>query len=53
MKSIAGAAGFVVVGVVFISIGSSGQRAFLPIGIAFIVIGSMFIIRQRRSGRLK
>ena len=49
-KSIAGGAGFVVVGVVFISIGSSGQRAFLPIGMAFIVIGFIFIVRQRRSG---
>ena len=46
-------AAFVVVGVVFTAIGSSGQRAFLPIGLAFVVIGFMFIARQRRSGGLK
>jgi hypothetical protein len=52
-KSTAGGGAFVVVGVVFIAIGSSGQRGFLPIGIAFIVIGFMFIARRRRSGGLK
>ena len=52
-KSTSGGAAFVVVGVVFIAIGSSGQRAFLPIGLAFVVIGFMFIARQRRSGGLK
>ena len=49
-KSTAGGAAFIVVGAVFIAIGSSGQRAFLPIGLAFAVIGFMFIARQRRSG---
>ena len=48
-KSTAGGAAFIVVGVVFIAIGSSGQRAALPIGLAFTVIGFMFIARQRRS----
>jgi len=52
-RSTAGGAVFVVVGVVFIAIGSSGQHAFLPIGLAFMAIGFMFIARQRRSGRLK
>jgi len=42
-----------VVGVVFMAIGSSGQRAFLPIGLAFVVIGFMFIARHRRSQGLK
>ena len=42
-KSTAGGAAFVVVGVVFMAIGSSGQRAFLPIGLAFVVIGFMFM----------
>jgi drug/metabolite transporter (DMT)-like permease len=48
-KSTAGGAAFIVVGVVFIAIGSSGQRAFLPIGVAFALIGFIFIVRQRRS----
>ena len=52
-KSTAGGAAFVVVGVVFMAIGSSGQRAFLPIGLAFVVIGFMFIARHRRSQGLK
>jgi hypothetical protein len=52
-RSTAGGAAFVVVGVVFIAVGSSGQHAFLPIGLAFVVIGFMLIARQRRSGRLK
>jgi hypothetical protein len=50
-KSTAGGGAFVVVGVVFIAVGSSGQHAFLPIGIAFVVIGFMFIARKRPSGR--
>jgi len=51
-RSTTGGAAFVVVGVVFIAIGSSGNYAFLPIGAAFIMIGFMFIAR-RRSGRLE
>ena len=51
--STAGGAAFVVVGVVFIAIGSAVQHAFMPIGAAFIVIGFIFIARQRRSGRLR
>jgi hypothetical protein len=40
---------FIVLGVVFIAIGSSGQRAFLGIGAAFAVIGLVSLIRQRRA----
>ncbi len=52
-RSIAGGLAFVAVGVVFIALGSSGQRAYLPIGAAFLLIGFVFIIRQRRSGGVK
>ena len=41
---------FIVLGVVFIAIGSSGQRAFLGVGAAFAVIGLVSLIRQRRAG---
>ena len=40
---------FIVLGVVFIAIGSSGQRAFLGVGAAFAVIGMVSLIRQRRA----
>ncbi len=49
-SSTAGGAAFIVVGVVFIAIGSSGQRAFMAIGAAFVVIGFIFIARRRRVG---
>jgi hypothetical protein len=52
-KSTAGGLAFVAVGVAFIALGSSGQRAFLPIGVAFLLIGFVFTMRQRRSGRTK
>jgi drug/metabolite transporter (DMT)-like permease len=52
-RSTAGGVAFVVVGVIFIAMGSSGQRAFLPIGGAFALIGIVFIVRQRRSGAIK
>jgi formate hydrogenlyase subunit 3/multisubunit Na+/H+ antiporter MnhD subunit len=52
-KSIAGGIAFVLVGLVFIILGSGGQRAYLPIGMAFALIGVIFIVRQRRMGRLK
>ncbi len=41
---------FIVLGVVFIAVGSSGQRAFLAVGAAFAVIGLVSLIRQRREG---
>lgn len=50
-KSAAGGAAFLVVGVVFLAIGSGGQRAFLPIGMAFIASGIAFIARGRRERR--
>jgi hypothetical protein len=40
---------FIVLGVVFIAIGSSGQHAFLGIGAAFLVIGFVSLARQRRG----
>ncbi len=49
-SSTAGGAAFIVVGVVFIAIGSSGQHAFMAIGAAFAVIGFLFIARRRRAG---
>ena len=52
-KSIAGGSSFIVVGVVFVAIGSGSQRAFLPIGLAFIAIGIVFIIRGRRERPIK
>jgi zinc transporter ZupT len=52
-KSIAGGIAFIVVGVVFIILGSGGQRAYLPIGLAFAAIGILFIVRQRRTGQLE
>ena len=50
-KSTTGGAAFIVVGVVFVAIGSGSQRAFMPIGVAFIAIGVAFVMRGRR-GRL-
>ena len=41
-----------VIGVVFIAIGSSGQRALLGVGAAFVVIGLVSLVRQRRSAGL-
>jgi putative exporter of polyketide antibiotics len=52
-KSIAGGIAFIVVGVVFIILGSGSQRAYLPIGLAFALIGVIFVVRQRRMGQLK
>jgi len=50
-SSTAGGAAFIVVGVVFIAIGSSGQRAFMAIGAAFVVIGFILAARRRRGER--
>ena len=38
---------FFAVGIAFIAIGSSGQRAFIAIGIAFLVIGLLTFARRR------
>jgi hypothetical protein len=41
---------FVALGVVFLAVGSSGQRgAFLAIGAVFIVLGFALLARQRRG----
>jgi hypothetical protein len=40
---------FIALGVVFIAVGSSGQRAFLGVGAAFLVIGLVSLMRQRRG----
>ena len=50
-RSIAGGIAFMAVGVAFIALGSTGQRAYLPIGLAFVVIGIIFMIRQGRRDR--
>jgi hypothetical protein len=47
-RPVASGISFIVLGVVFIAIGSSGQRAFLGIGAAFLVIGFVSLARQRR-----
>ncbi len=36
-----------VIGVVFVAVGSSGQRAFLATGLAFLVIGVVLLLRAR------
>ena len=41
---------FIVIGVVFIAIGSSGQPAFLGLGAVFIVLGVVFLARRRGAG---
>jgi hypothetical protein len=41
---------FIVLGVVFIAIGSSGQYAVLGVGIAFLALGLLALARQRRGG---
>lgn len=40
---------FFVIGVVFIAIGSSGQRAVFGVGAAFVVVGLIAMIRQGRG----
>ena len=52
-KLTAGGSSFIVVGVVFVAIGSGSQHAFLPIGLAFIAIGIVFIMRARRERLVK
>jgi hypothetical protein len=45
---------FLAIGVVFLAVGSSGQRgAFIAVGAAFIAIGVALLVRQRRGGGLK
>jgi hypothetical protein len=39
---------FVALGVAFIAIGISGQRAFIAIGAAFLAVGLVLVARNRR-----
>jgi len=41
---------FLTIGVVFLAVGSSGQRAFIAVGAAFIAVGVALLVRQRRAG---
>jgi hypothetical protein len=42
---------FLVIGIVFLAVGSSGQRgAFIAVGASFIAIGLALLVRQRRAG---
>ena len=52
MKSGAGVP-FLAIGIAFIALGISGQRAFLAIGVAFLAVGAALIFRQRRFGGSK
>jgi len=52
-RPVAPGAMFIILGVVFIVIGSSGQRALLAVGAAFLVIGLVSLARQRRAGGSK
>ena len=42
--------GLMVVGIAFLVLGITGQRAFLAIGPAFIVIGIAILAKARRAG---
>lgn len=39
---------FLVIGIVFIAIGASGQRALLYVGLAFLAIAVAFLLQTRR-----
>jgi len=38
---------FLVVGIVFLTLGATGRRAFVAVGIVFIVLGIALLARQR------
>ena len=40
---------FLVIGIAFIAIGISGQKAFIAIGIVFMALGAALLVRQRRT----
>jgi hypothetical protein len=40
---------FLVIGIAFIALGISGQKAFIAIGIVFMAIGGAILARQRRA----
>ena len=40
---------FLVIGLAFITLGISGQKAFIAIGIVFMVLGAALLTRLRRA----
>jgi len=44
---------FVAIGIAFIALGISGQRAFIAIGGAFLALGAVLMFRQWRVGGSK
>lgn len=40
---------FLVIGIAFITLGISGQKAFIAIGIVFMALGAAFLARARRA----
>jgi hypothetical protein len=40
---------FLALGVIFLAIGTGGQRNFIAIGAAFLAIGVVFLARSRRA----
>ena len=40
---------FLVIGIAFIALGISGQKAFIAIGIVFMAIGGALLAQQRRA----
>lgn len=40
---------FLVIGIVFVAVGASGQRAFTTIGLVFLVLGLVLFVRSRKS----
>jgi len=50
-RSRAPGAVFLVIGIVFLAVGSSGQRtAFIAVGAAFIAVGVALLVRHRLAG---
>lgn len=40
---------FLVIGIAFIALGTSGQKAFIGIGVVFLAVGTAMLARQRRA----
>ena len=38
---------FIMLGIVFIALGISGQRTFIPIGVVFLIVGAVLLRRRR------
>ena len=38
---------FIMLGIVFIALGISGQRTFIPIGVVFLIVGVVLLRRRR------